>query len=213
MDSLKTSSPYNLSYNNIINTQLTQPKVPFKAITPPAGGETTVPGDSTLSKEDLKKARLESLTTAQDKAIKNKRFKPRDGKTFCNEGLNSTLKQLGVPVEEAGVAHKSGCALTANVIAKNLAASAKEENGYWMEVDPKKAQEYANNGLPVVGTQAKKKGHGHVSTVRPGYEPSENPMINNIGKTNKVMRENHSFSNSVPVHYYVARNEANSVTL
>ncbi|MEQ8173316.1 MAG: hypothetical protein ABRQ38_30810 [Candidatus Eremiobacterota bacterium] len=82
-----------------------------------------------------------------------------------------------------------------------------------MEVDPKKAQEYANNGLPVVGTQAKKKGHGHVATVRPGYEPSENPMINNIGKTNKVMRENYSFNNSVPVHYYVARNEANSVTL
>ncbi|MEQ8187140.1 MAG: hypothetical protein ABRQ39_04155 [Candidatus Eremiobacterota bacterium] len=213
MDSLKTSFPYNLPYNNIINTQITQPKVPFKAITPPAGQETTAPGDSTLSKEDLKKARLESLTTAQDKAIKNKRFKPRDGKTFCNEGLNSTLKQLGVPVEEAGVAHKSGCALTANVIAKNLAASAKEENGYWSEVDPKKAQEYANNGLPVVGTQANKKGHGHVATVRPGYEPSENPMINNIGKTNKVMRESNSFNNSVPVHYYVARNEANSVTL
>ncbi len=210
MDGLKTSSPYNLSYNNIINTQLTQPKVPFKAIIPPAGQETATPGDSTLSHEDLKKARLESLTTAQDKVMKNKRFKPHDGKTFCNEGLNSTLKQLGVPVEEAGVAHKSGCALTANVIAKNMAASAKEENGYWSEVDPKKAQEYANNGLPVVGTQTNKKGHGHVATVRPGYEPSENPMINNIGGTNKVMRESNSFSSKVPVHYYVPRNEANS---
>jgi hypothetical protein len=213
MDSLKTASPYNLSYNNIINTQIAQPKVPFKSITPPDGQETTAPKDSTLSKEDLKKARLKSLTTAQDKVMNNKRFKPHDGKTFCNEGLNSTLKQLGVPVEEAGVAHKSGCALTANVIAKNLAASAKEEKGYWIEVDPKKAQEYANNGLPVVGTQVNKKGHGHVSTVRPGYEPSDDPMINNIGGTNKVMRESNSFSSKVPVHYYVARNEANSINL
>ncbi|MEQ8172252.1 MAG: hypothetical protein ABRQ38_25430 [Candidatus Eremiobacterota bacterium] len=94
MDGLKTSSPYNLSYNNIINTQLTQPKVPFKAIIPPAGQETATPGDSTLSQEDLKKTRLESLTTAQDKSIKNKRFKPRDGKTFCNEGQRTGIKNL-----------------------------------------------------------------------------------------------------------------------
>jgi hypothetical protein len=167
-------------------------------------------GDSTLSKEELKKARLKSLTDAQDKALKNKRFKPRDGNTYCNEGVKYTLKQAGVPVKDTGISHEKGYAYTANSMSKNMAESAKKEDGYWLEVQANRAQELANEGIPVVGSQINK-GHGHVVTVRPGYEPSENPMVNNIGTNNKIKRADHAFNDDNPVHYYAPRTEANSI--
>ncbi|OQA18325.1 MAG: hypothetical protein BWY64_01560 [bacterium ADurb.Bin363] len=174
--------------------------------------ETTTPQptDTTLTPEQLKKARVDSLIKAQDKARNSKRLQARDGKTFCNEGVKMTLKQLGMPLQEAGITHKKGYAYTANTMAKNMSESAQEENGYWLEVDPKRAQELANDGIVVVGAQSRK-GHGHVVTVRPGYDPSENPMINNVGTNNKVKRANYAFDRDLPVHYYAPRTDANSI--
>jgi hypothetical protein len=166
--------------------------------------------DSTLSPEDLKKARLKSLNDAQSKALKMKRFKPRNGNTYCNEGVKYTLDKAGVPVKEAGIAHEKGFAYTANTMSKNMAESAKKQDGYWLEVEAKRGQELANQGIPVVGSQINK-GHGHVVTLKPGYEASDNPMVNNIGVDTKVKRADHAFNDDNPVHYYAPRNEANSI--
>jgi len=177
----------------------------------------TAVNDVLPSQESLKKARVESLIKAQDSARTKKGFKPHGGRTYCNHGTAQTLKDLGMDLTDSkvGLAHpETKWPYSANLMARKLANSAKEKDGYWMEVDNKKAQDLANQGLSVVAAQ-RGKGHGHVATVRPeGYDKvkgdSNEVLINNIGKKNSVMYEDKCFKNS-PVHYYVPRQDGESI--
>jgi|GEM_PF-2814043 len=165
---------------------------------------------STAAREEQKELEREKLIRAQYQVMHNPAYKPRGGKTFCNMAVNSTLKKIGIPVEKVGIANKEGQPYTANVIAKNLAKSAKDKNGYWIEVKPKQAQELANDGIPVVGAQINR-GHGHVVTVSPSeaeYDSKKGPLLNNIGVENKVTHAKNCFTTN-PVHYYAPRNLVN----
>jgi len=206
----------NVNHTSLIakKDSVIQKPVKEKDVTPQ---HTAGVNDVLPSQEALKKARVESLIKAQDNARTKKGFKPHGGKTYCNHGTAQTLKDLGMDLTDSkvGLSHpETNWPYPANLMARKLANSAKEKDGYWMEVDNKKAQDLANQGLPVVAAQ-RGKGHGHVATVRPeGYDKvkgdSNEVLINNIGKKNSVMYENKCFKNS-PVHYYVPRQDGESI--
>jgi hypothetical protein len=135
------------------------------------------------------KAQQQTLTNAQDAAMKNKNFQPgAGGATHCNQATCSVARAVGAPMGPLTDAH--GTPLLANQIGANLA---KSGSGYH-QVSADEAQKLANQGKLVVVA-----GPGHVATVRPdtGQKvPGRGPIIANVGRNNGVMRLNYVFGKS-----------------
>jgi RHS repeat-associated protein len=146
-------------------------------------------------------AMREILIGAQDAARTDPSLKPSGPTTYCNIATVATVKQVGAPL--GPLVDNKGNALLANQQARNLATS-----GIYRVVTPKQAQALANKGQLVLAVQSSPGPHGHIATVRPegvkGDSPvgRRGPLINNIGKHNRVARESASFSSKRSVIYY-----------
>jgi hypothetical protein len=145
-------------------------------------------------------SKVQRLINAQNGAMDNPSYAPNtptEGTTHCNQGSNNIATATGM--DTTGVLSDShGNALTANAQISNLA---DPKNGY-RTVTPGEAQQLANSGTLVFGTQVHNP-HGQIATIRPEGVPGDNPrgrsgpLLANIGVFNGVAHQSAVFT---PVH-------------
>jgi hypothetical protein len=106
-------------------------------------------------------------------------FQPRDGMTFCNQGVWYVVEKFG---------YRGFSGLTANQMIDVMRSSLD-----WRPLPMEEAQNHANQGSVVVaGLQDHP--HGHVCVVRPGHPGTSGkwgrpvPKVANIGAQNFIAR-------------------------
>jgi len=88
--------------------------------------------------------------------------------------------------------------------------------GPWVKITPREAQEIANYGGFAFGVQENTRGHGHIAAVRPWFaNPRPNdPLIGNVGKTNKDLQASRAFlRRGEGVDYYTERRTRSAIYL
>jgi hypothetical protein len=133
-------------------------------------------------------ARYEAVID-QFEVEKNPRYR-RDqqgkGETYCNIFIWDVTRAMGaeIPhwVDQENNATVLGRGIELDV---NGAIQWLQTQESWKNVDPKSAQDLANQGFPVVATWLNPGGVGHIAVVRPGqYSSNEGPAIAQAGGTN-----------------------------
>lgn len=133
-------------------------------------------------------ARYEAVID-QFEVEKNPRYR-RDqqgkGETYCNIFIWDVTRAMGaeIPhwVDQENNATVLGRGIELDV---NGAIQWLQTQESWKKVDPKNAQDLANQGFPVVATWLNPGGIGHIAVVRPGqYSSNEGPAIAQAGGTN-----------------------------
>lgn len=106
--------------------------------------------------------------------LNNQDFRPRGGKTFCNEFIQSVCNGFGYVALNG---------MNANQI---VAFLSNPVNG-WISPDDTVAQAHANVGVLVIAGWANASGHGHVNLIVPGILEKSNsagkavPKCCNVG--------------------------------
>ena len=134
-------------------------------------------------------AQQQTLSNAQNAAMKNPKFAPGyGGHTHCNQGACSIARAMHAPM--GPLTNANGTPLGADQVRVNLA---KPGSGYHM-VSPANATQLAPHGVLVFVT-----GPGHVATVAADQNqklPGRGPIISNVGYRNGDMRLDYVFPKS-----------------
>lgn len=149
-----------------------------------------LPADTPLKSttSDRSPARYEAVIDqfAVEKNPRYRRNQQGKGETYCNIFVWDVTRAMGAEIphwvdqENSPTVLGKGIELDANGAIQWL-----QTQESWKRVDPKRAQNLANQGFPVMATWLNPGGVGHIAVVRPGqYSSNEGPAIAQAGGTN-----------------------------
>ena len=127
------------------------------------------------------------VKSACEDVLKYKHLTARNGKTYCNFGVDGILKLLGI---NCFWDEKKKRLMLANEMFDYMVKSKDWNEISWND-------SINNNGLVVLAIKANP--HGHIAVVYPegscksGKWKCECPMVANIGKKNKICGANYAF--------------------
>lgn len=139
----------------------------------------------------------------------NPRYRPRDGKTYCNIYAWDVTSALGVEiphwVNSQGVpvhfTDSAGIRLSCNAMYEWLNTHGSVRG--WRPEALDVAFSFANRGCPVVAIRPNPLGNGHIAIVKPGADRPGELMVAQAGKTCSSALSLRDAFDGHPVEFYV----------